>query len=207
LLRLILISLLLMGCVTSRPVQVEIVHVQDGTYKPHLHVAWLVDSGFNQRSAFPVKCVAAPEGFEITFLTAAHSLPDRDLVAMNPTGEALAGSVKAVHAELDLALLTCVSARPVRPRQLSTFPVQYGEGLYLAAYPTTMGPYLHYGHATVGNYLSAIAYPGSSGGAVARPNGDIVGVMEAVQGTSEGDMYPGLSRYVPIADVVGWVLE
>jgi hypothetical protein len=170
--------------------------------------SWLLEFGNGSGTAWPVDCIDTGRGFyEIRFVTAGHCVDHASpFQASGPEGGWAAGPAGSFrrHSELDLAVVTLYSQRPVAVRRLATEMPSTGDKLYLSSYPTGTGPFITEGYYSGDNRSTAQGYPGSSGGPVSLADGSVVGIL--VSGRGNGFDFVTFATYlVLLPDLHEWI--
>lgn len=168
---------------------------------------WKLTASPRVGSAFPVRCVPEGRFFRTTFLTAGHILAVEDAsLAITDGFVALEdGRIERIHPERDVALVSFRTLRPIPPLPLDYKALEFGERIYLLAWPAGYGPFLTVGYVSREPFASAAAYPGSSGGALIRAsNGAVAGIL--VSAFSSGhQIVDFMTMFEPLTGLEEWI--
>lgn len=198
-----------LGLVDSQPL-VEIDDALTGAGN-----VWRLDiAGVKHGTAFPISCVQSGAHYRVVFLSAGHCALDEFEIlffgvtpwylAHHDDGRSLNGRFLARHESEDAAVFVFISQEPVEVRQIDFEAPKFGDKLFLTSYPGGVGPYLTGGRSSGSNRLSTSAMPGSSGGAVCRPDGSVCGILVAGW-YARTQFVDFMVVHLPLASVEEWL--
>ena len=116
------------------------------------------------------------------------------------------------HPYLDAGLIGFRSDSPVELLQLSTRTPEFGEEVWTASYPMTLGLFITPGIVSGLNVLSSASYRtssavyfGSSGGPVIDEGGRVIGILTGVNMYKGRIIVPHMSHFISIESISNWL--
>jgi len=205
--RYLLILTLLVGCSAHPPITNDTTNLVQAAFKlnPHDGV-YQIDGRTQSASAFPVGCRAEGEEWRVHFITTGHIRDDKFTVRHHDMGDVGAFDKLDRHDKADVAVFSILSPHPIVPREIDYSPVRFGDPLLTSGYHMGVDVWMHPGRASTPGKIGAEIHVGCSGGPVARPNGDVVGLNEGVLSIAEQTI-SGCSYYQPLRYLRDWITE
>ena len=157
---------------------------------PNLESTWYLATEASGGTAVVIASepVEDGEGYHVTFLTAAHVLVGGDAVHLWADGRWSKEPAERVikHPELDLP-------RPGTELYVAGFPMGNPEERWIAQ-----------GLYSGGNRLTALAFPGSSGGPVLNRRGRVLGIITNVAFDGR-HIIEDMAYFLPVAEAWAWL--